>query len=139
MWTFYGRYEYLVPSIFVTVSSLMLCRSGALAQIAAGYYSHMSPVLVTFGSPSIGNSEFCNFIERKVSPAGGIRMWNDFDAVPYLAQIVGYKHAGVPIRLSQKGHAKDLYLRESINELPAALNIVAPHILYQVSFYTISE
>ena len=92
----------------------------------------MSPVLVTFGSPSIGNAEFCNYIERRVSPAGGLRVWNDFDAIPYLAQIVGYKHAGVPIRLSQKERAKDLYTQQSINELPAALNIVTPHILYQV-------
>lgn len=61
-------------------------------------------------------------------------MWNDFDAIPYLAQIVGYKHAGVPIRFSQKDHARDLYMQQSINELPAALNIVTPHILYQVCF-----
>ena len=46
---------------------------GALAQIAAAYYCHMVPILVTFGSPAIGNTAFCEFVERRVSPAGGLQ------------------------------------------------------------------
>ena len=50
----------------------------------------------------------------------------------YLAQLVGYRHAGVPIRLVQRDMCKELYLKESINDIPAGFLVVAPHILYQV-------
>ena len=107
---------------------------GGLAQIAAAYYSHMSPVLVTFGSPSVGNSEFCAFLNRQVSPAGGIRVFNEYDPVAYLAQIVGYSHAGTPICLKQRESAKDIFANENINAFvaPATLYAVTPHILYQI-------
>ena len=94
----------------------------------------MSPVLVTFGSPSVGDSEFCAFVNRQVSPAGGIRVFNEKGPVAYLAQIVGYSHAGTPIRLKQKESAKSIYVKENINAfvVPATLNVVTPHILYQI-------
>jgi len=58
------------------------------------HFSHLSPILVTFGSPAIGNTEFCGFVHRRVSPSGGIRVFNDRDVVTYIAQLVGYTHAG---------------------------------------------
>ena len=39
---------------------------GALAQIAAAYYADLSPRLVTFAAPAVGNSEFCRFVDRAV-------------------------------------------------------------------------
>lgn len=80
----------------------------------------------------MGNDEFCSFVERRVSPAGGIRVWNDFDAVPYLAQLVGFRHAGVPIRLLQQESCRQYYSKENINETPPVLSVVTPHILYQI-------
>ena len=61
-------------------------------------------------------------------------MFNEKDPVAYLAQIVGYSHAGTPIRLKQKESAKSIYVKENINAfvVPATLNVVTPHILYQI-------
>ena len=122
-------------SFISVILNFLKCGSGGgLAQIAAAYYSHMSPVLVTFGSPSVGNSEFCEFLNRQVSPAGGIRVFNEYDPVVYLAQIVGYSHAGTPICLKQTESAKRIFENENINAFvaPATLHAVTPHILYQV-------
>jgi hypothetical protein len=68
---------------------------GALAALAAVYYRHRTPCLVTFGAPSIGNAAFEQALSSGVQPFGGIRVWNELDTVPYLAQVVGYRHAGV--------------------------------------------
>ena len=123
---------------------------GALAQIAAAYYSDLSPSLVTFATPSIGrtldhcfkislfqdiivvcccycmlmsllslqlfiifivfvtvhyynnflasshshthyslhlfagNAEFCSYLNDRVHPGGGLRVWNEYDAIPYI-------------------------------------------------------
>ena len=62
------------------------------------HFSHLSPFLVTFGSPAIGNNEFCGFVDRRVSPSGGIRVFNDCDVVTHIAQLVGYAHAGKLLR-----------------------------------------
>merc|ERR1711871_359868 len=97
----------LSPNIRLIVTGHSM--GGALAQIAAAYYSHMSPVLVTFGSPSVGDSEFCAFVNRQVSPAGGIRVFNEYDPVVSLAQIVGYSHAGTPVCLKQRESAKETF------------------------------
>lgn len=107
---------------------------GALAQIASAFYSHRRPHCVTFGAPSIGNAGFCKYLEDFVQPCGGLRVWNEYDAVPYLALVVGYEHAGIPIKTSVGPQAKALYLQESINPLVAntVVDLIAPHILYQV-------
>ena len=60
---------------------------GALAQIAAAYYATYSPYLVTFATPAVGNLHFCRFVNKHVFPYGGVRVWNEYDAVPYLAQV----------------------------------------------------
>jgi len=55
--------------------------------------------LVTFASPAIGNDGFCRMLNTYARPAGGLRIWNEYDVVPSIAQLVGFKHAGVPIEL----------------------------------------
>ena len=34
-------------------------------------------------------------------PFGGLRLWNELDTVLYLAQLVGYRHTGIPVKLRQ--------------------------------------
>lgn len=55
--------------------------------------------LVTLASPAIGNEGFCRMLDTYARPAGGLRIWNEFDVVPSIAQLVGFRHAGVPIKL----------------------------------------
>lgn len=105
---------------------------GALAQYCAAYYAHVSPVLVSFGMPSIGNSEFVSFVEANVLPTGGIRVYNEGDIVPEITKLVGYLHAGAPICLYVKDSAKDLYTDQCINEIVSNYDAVAPHIMFQI-------
>ena len=84
---------------------------GALAQLAAAYYAHLTPWLVTFAAPAVGNGAFCQHLRQYARPFGGIRVWNEFDAVPYLPLLVGYEHTGVPVKLKLKTAAKDLFPR----------------------------
>jgi len=62
----------------------------------------------------------------------GIRVWNEYDPVPYLAQLVGYQQTGVPVKLKLSNPAKDLFLQESINQISPIFNVAGPHILFQV-------
>jgi hypothetical protein len=87
---------------------------------------------VTFASPAIGNDAFCRLLECCGRPFGGLRLWNDFDVVPSIAQLVGYKHAGVPIKLDVTKSAKDLFERENVNGLKGLVDVVAPHMLFQL-------
>ena len=34
-----------------------------------------------------------------MQPFGGLRLWNEYDAIPYVALLVGYQHAGVPLKV----------------------------------------
>ena len=133
-----------------------------------------------------GNSEFCAFLNKRVHPLGGLRVWNEYDAIPYiglclpdsallcfallcrilccewlrchfifvllcltacslrcftmhsyllhptLALLVGYQHAGVPIKTRLKRSAKELFQNSSIDAIAVALDVVSPHILYQI-------
>ena len=105
---------------------------GALAQISAAYYSHLKPWLVSIAAPSVGNTAFCNFVNENVHPFGGIRLWNEYDAVPYIALLVGYCHAGIPIKMKLQSEARELFLAESINTVVASTDVISPHILYQI-------
>jgi hypothetical protein len=105
---------------------------GALAQLSAAYYAHLSPILVTFGMPSIGNSEFVSFVEKNIHPSGGIRVYNEGDVVPEITKLVGYLHAGVPVKMHVKDSAKDLYTSNYINEIVPTYDGAAPHIIFQV-------
>ena len=88
---------------------------GALAQISAAYYSHLNPWLVSLAAPSVGNQWFCNHIDNYVQPYGGLRVWNEYDLVPFIALLVGYSHAGIPIKMRVQREARELFLSESIN------------------------
>ena len=116
------------PTLLMTGHSM----GGALAQVASAYYADMSPHLVTFAAPAVGNSDFCRFVDRSVYPFGGLRVWNEYDAIPYIALLVGYQHAGVPLKVRLKKSAKELFQNESINPIAAALDVVSPHVLYQI-------
>ena len=105
---------------------------GALAQIAAAHFADRDPFLVTFAAPAVGNAQFCAYINRRVAPYGGLRVWNEYDVVPYLTLFVGYEHAGMPLKLKQGRGAKELFQRESINAVSPALPAIAPHILFQL-------
>jgi hypothetical protein len=48
------------------------------------------------------------------------------------ALLVGYQHAGVPIKTRLKKNAKDLFQNVSVNTIAAALDVVSPHILFQI-------
>lgn len=79
---------------------------GALAQLAAAYFADRKPFLVTFGAPCIGTASFQRHLTESVKPHGGIRIWNELDTIPYLAQAVGYNHAGLPVKLSLSRETK---------------------------------
>ena len=106
---------------------------GALAQLAAAYFNDLKPWLVTIGAPAVGNINFCRHLDDFAQPFGGIRVWNEYDIVPYIALLVGYSHAGVPIKMAVPSGAKEMFQKESQDSLAAsALDAVSPHILYQV-------
>lgn len=93
----------------------------------------MHPSLVTLGAPAVGNANFCQFVDDNVHPLGGLRVWNEYDAVPYIALLVGYSQAGIPIKLALSKAAKELFQKESHDSTTAtALEAVTPHILYQL-------
>ena len=104
---------------------------GALAQISAAYFSHLNPWLVSIAAPSVGNVQFCNFVNERVHPFGGIRLWNEYDAAPYIYStapyiplIVGYSHAGIPIKMQLQREARELMLQESINTVVASTDVI---------------
>lgn len=118
---------------------------GALAQIAAAYYSERNtddtatnsmlpppppPTLVTFAAPSIGNEAFCDFVNQNVYPHGGIRIWNDDDVVPYVPLLIGYGHAGIPVKLRVSQSTKTYLLKHDPNTimLPAIISHTTFHI-----------
>lgn len=105
---------------------------GALAQLATVYYCELKARLVTFASPAIGNAAFCRLLDCCGQPYGGLRVWNDFDVVPAIAQLVGYKHAGVPIKLDVSKSAKELFEDENVNALRGLIDFLAPHVMFQL-------
>jgi len=105
---------------------------GALAQLATVYYCELKARLVTFASPAIGNGAFCRLLDCCGQPYGGLRVWNDFDVVPSIAQLVGYKHAGVPIKLDVSKSAKELFEMENVNSLRGLIDFLAPHVMFQL-------
>ena len=48
------------------------------------------------------------------------------------ALLVGYEHAGVPIKTRLKRSAKELFQNSSKDAIAVALDVVSPHILYQI-------
>lgn len=105
---------------------------GALAQLAAAHFSAWGPALVTVGAPCIGNAAFQRLLSESALPAGGIRIWNELDAVPYLAQAVGYGHAGVAVKMRLSA-TTDALVQSSMRDIDAALlRALAPHIVFHV-------
>lgn len=111
---------------------------GALAQLGAAYYAHLSPVLITFGMPSVGNDDFVEFVEMNVHPNGGIRVHNEDDVVPEAAKIAGHQHSGVPIKTYVKESAKQLYLNCTVGEILPTFHGLAPHIIFTWGGITVS-
>ena len=48
------------------------------------------------------------------------------------ALLVGYEHAGVPIKTRLRRSAKELFQNSSKDAIAVALDVVSPHILYQI-------
>lgn len=108
---------------------------GALAQLAAAHYRRHSPWLITFGAPCVGNSAFKRLVETGVRPFGGVRLWNELDSVPYLALLVGYCHAGVPVKLRLSSLAKEVVVEQLGREGGVNVDLlgaVCPHIVYHI-------
>lgn len=124
-----------LPMLYIVGHSM----GGALAQLAAAYYAVCKPYLVTIAAPAVGNKQFCDYVCKYVYPSGGgIRVWNEYDIVPYLAMIVGYDHVGIPLKMRASTPAKDLFKRETnlmnplLRDYPSILDGILPHILYQI-------
>jgi Lipase (class 3) len=130
-------YEHTARSNSSTTNHTLLftghSMGGALAQLAAAYHYQYAPVLVTLATPATGNIAFCRHLDNTAIPHGGIRLWNEADVVPLLANLVGYRHAGVPVCRRIYPATVALYEQENINAQPLtiATNAVAPHVLYQ--------
>ena len=45
---------------------------------------------------------------------------------------VGYKHAGVPIKLDVSKSAKDMFEEENVNPLKGLIDLLAPHVMFQI-------
>jgi hypothetical protein len=45
---------------------------------------------------------------------------------------VGYSHAGVSVRLEVTKSARDLFERENVNSLKGLVELVGPHICFQM-------
>lgn len=60
-----------------------------------------------------------------------------FPQVPIIAQLVGYKHAGVPVRLEVSRSAKDLFESENVNALRGLIDVLAPHVMFQLGPSTV--
>lgn len=144
---FFSSFESIIPQLDNVISSLPSntnilfvghSMGGALAQLAAGYYADKTPSLVSIGAPCIGNDKFCEFMNSNIHPYGGIRFWNAFDPVPYLALLVGYKHCGVSINNALREDAKELFFKCSdFVFLPnIGFDAIAPHVLYTLGSLT---
>lgn len=108
---------------------------GAMAQLAAVRHGNLKPNLITVAAPAVGNDAFCKHLELAAVPYGGYRIWNEADVVPLLAQLVGYRHAGVPVKRRVGREAVSLYESSNINaNLPPGISIasIAPHMIYTV-------
>ena len=122
--------------------------------MAAAYYAYYSPYLITFAMPAmglsikfditkcnilmwLGNEQYCDFVNRVVNPFGGIRLSNEFDPIPSIAQLVGYKHCGVPIKLRLSDDSKEVFENESINSVSPAFNLISTHMLFEVILFSI--
>jgi len=110
---------------------------GALAQVAAVHVARRStperplrPVLVTFAAPAIGDSSFVHQVRTAAAPLGGLRVYNDGDPIPALSTAVGYRHAGVPLRLRLSKDALDAY--HSVAQRDQGFFAIAPHVLFHV-------
>ena len=114
---------------------------GALAQLAAAYFCEFdrfpacfNPALVTFATPAVGNADFVKYLNRHVGPYGGIRYWNEYDPVPYLATVVGYELGGIPIKMPLSKAARRKFKQSTQNPVAIAggFDGVMPHVVYQV-------
>ena len=114
---------------------------GALAQLASVYYvghrfcsDTLGINLVTVAAPAVGNADFVKYMNNHVSPYGGIRVWNEYDSVPYLATVVGYELGGIPVKMPLRKGAKAIFKKECRNSFASSggFDAVMPHVLYQI-------
>tara|TARA_A100001035_G_C27350617_1_gene306905 strand:- start:32 stop:472 length:441 start_codon:yes stop_codon:yes gene_type:complete len=118
---------------------------GALAQLASAYFTQhnegdhdysavFETNLVTFAAPAVGNADFVKYLNNHVGPYGGIRVWNEYDSVPYLATVVGYELGGIPVKMPLRQGAKALFKRECKHSFATSggFDPIMPHVLYQV-------
>jgi hypothetical protein len=114
-------------NIFFTGHSM----GGALATISAAYFADRNPFLISLSAPAIGNEPFCSHVTRFAHPYGGFRIWNERDPVPLVAQLVGFKHAGVPLPRRLSPEAVKLF-QKAVDLPPASAAALAPHVLFEV-------
>lgn len=114
---------------------------GALAQLAAAYFCEHEDFaalfdtnLVTIAAPATGNADFVKYLNSHAGPYGGIRFWNEYDPVPYLATVVGYELGGIPVKVPLGKGARGKFKRTTRNPFAVAggLDGVMPHVLYQL-------
>lgn len=89
--------------IIVTGMSL----GGALAYCAAYDLSLMYPGKVEFfgfASPRIGNAEFARTLQKNLALCVRIEADNDDNVIGYKKYDYGFRHAGIPIRLTESGN-----------------------------------
>ena len=106
-----------------------------MAQLTAAYYADRNPILVSVGAPCIGNAPFCEFLNSNVSPNGGLRYWNYYDPIPYLALVVGYLHPGISVHTTLREDAKKMFFQHLQKEFPlptTIFDIAAPHLIYHI-------
>lgn len=75
---------------------------GAVAAITAvelSVHSGKQPVLATLGAPTAGNTAFASIQTEFVSPAGGFRIFNNWDVFPNQGSDVSRRHAGRAVEL----------------------------------------
>ncbi|CAM9554754.1 unnamed protein product [Phaeothamnion confervicola] len=105
---------------------------GAIAQLAAAHFGHLEPTLVTFAAPAAGDAAFCAHVEAVAHPYGGLRVYNENDVVPVIAQLVGYRHAGVPVVQRVTSDTVLKFEAENINARLPGIAALAPHILFRL-------
>lgn len=81
--------------------------------------------VVTFGSPMVGDREFCAEYDRRLG-AQTTRYVYGFDPVPYLPCGIGYAHAGQQIRLNPPPHHWQVFARFGIVRSAGLLDHLMP-------------
>lgn len=78
-------------------------QGGAIALIAAvdcQYNFGISPNLITFGQPKVGNLGFCQSVDRRLNSY--LRVVNFFDPIPFVPKArEQYRHCGQEIKFSK--------------------------------------